>query len=81
MSDMAGYAVRAAVERCGKQPRYNGAGGSSDIEGKVARVAASELGSERVSNHATMTEDRQPRSEASGQMSENEILFLLSISC
>jgi len=23
MSDMAGKAARAAVERCGKQPRYN----------------------------------------------------------
>jgi hypothetical protein len=28
----------------------NGADGISDIEGKAARVAASELGSERVSN-------------------------------
>jgi hypothetical protein len=42
VSDMAGYAVRVAVERRGKQPRYNGADGISDIEGKVARVAMSE---------------------------------------
>jgi hypothetical protein len=34
----------------GKTERSNGAFGKSDIEGKVARVAASEVGSERVSN-------------------------------
>ena len=34
----------------GKTERSNGAFGKSDIEGKVARVAASELGRDRVSN-------------------------------
>src|SRR5437773_6608233 len=34
----------------GQAERPNGAFGKSDIEGKVARVATSELGSERVSN-------------------------------
>jgi hypothetical protein len=33
----------------GKTDRSNGALGQSDIEGKTARVAASELGKERVS--------------------------------
>jgi hypothetical protein len=32
------------------QPRPNRAHGTSDIEGKVARVATSKLGDERVSN-------------------------------
>ena len=32
--------------------RWNGAFGKGDIEGKTARVAASELGKERVSNRA-----------------------------
>ena len=34
----------------GQTERPNGAFGQSDIEGKAARVAASELGSERVSS-------------------------------
>ncbi len=34
----------------GKTERSNGAFGKSDIEGKTVRVAASELGKERVSN-------------------------------
>ena len=34
----------------GKTERLNGAFWKSDIEGKTARVAASELGKERVSN-------------------------------
>ena len=34
----------------GQTERSNGAFGKSDIEGKAALVAASELGSERVSN-------------------------------
>jgi hypothetical protein len=34
----------------GKPRRLNGAYGKSDIEGKTAREAASELGKERVSN-------------------------------
>jgi len=34
----------------GKAERPNGAFGKSDIEGKAAMVAVSELGSERVSN-------------------------------
>jgi hypothetical protein len=34
----------------GKTERSNGAFGKSDMEGKAAMVAASELGSERVSN-------------------------------
>jgi hypothetical protein len=34
----------------GKTERSNGAFGKSDIEGKTAREAASELGKERVSN-------------------------------
>ena len=35
--------LRVAVERSG-QPRYNGANGMSDMEGKVTRVGASERG-------------------------------------
>ena len=34
----------------GQTDRSNGAFGKSDMEGKIARVAASELGKERVSN-------------------------------
>ena len=34
----------------GQTERSNGAFGKNDIEGKAAMVAASELGSERVSN-------------------------------
>jgi hypothetical protein len=34
----------------GETERSNGAFGKSDIEGKAAMIAASELGSERVSN-------------------------------
>ena len=41
---------RDASDIDGQAARPNGAFGQSDIEGKAARVAASELGSERVSN-------------------------------
>ena len=40
-----GSSGRAERERA----RYNGADGISDVEGKVARVAMSELGNERIS--------------------------------
>src|SRR6266404_3813715 len=39
----------------------NGASGTSDIEGKAARVAASEAGAERVSTPMDTNEDRQIR--------------------
>ena len=42
-----GYVVPGIDEQT---DRSNGAFGKSDIEGKIARVAASELGKERVSN-------------------------------
>jgi hypothetical protein len=41
---------RDASDIDGQTERSNGAFGKSDIEGKAAMVAASELGSERVSN-------------------------------
>src|ERR671931_2691721 len=40
----------AASDIDGQAERPNGAFGESDLEGKAAMVAASELGSERVSN-------------------------------
>jgi hypothetical protein len=40
---------RRRVRHNGRVERPNGAFGKSDIEGKAAMVAASELGSERVS--------------------------------
>ncbi len=58
MSDMAGGLgprlgkSAAAVERCGKQPRYNGANGMSDIEGKAAREAVRECGQRASLNRA-----------------------------
>jgi len=42
-------AVVHAREKAEKTLEANGAAGISDIEGKVARVAASEFGNERVS--------------------------------
>ena len=39
----------------------NGASGTSDIEGKAARVEASEAGAERVSTPMDTNEDRQIR--------------------
>ena len=41
---------RGASDIDGQTERSNGAFGKSDIEGKTARVGASELGKERVSN-------------------------------
>ena len=43
-------AIVRAREKAEKTLGANGADGISNIEGKVARVAASELGNERVSN-------------------------------
>ena len=49
MSDMAGKAARVAVEPSGSE-RDQWSVWESDIEGKTAREAASELGKERVSS-------------------------------
>ena len=43
-------AIVRAREKAAKMLGTNGADGISNIEGKVARVAASKLGNERVSN-------------------------------
>jgi hypothetical protein len=43
-------AARNASDIDGQTDRSNGAYGESDIEGKTAREAASELGKERVSS-------------------------------
>jgi hypothetical protein len=43
----------APREKAEKTLKANGADGISDIEGKVARVATSKLGNERVSNSAS----------------------------
>ena len=53
-SDMDGQTERstwagAQESKCGQRTSFNGADGISDIEGKVARVATSKLGNERVS--------------------------------
>jgi hypothetical protein len=59
MSDIQGKAAREAVSEWsrgdasdidGQTDRSNGAFGKSDIEGKVARVAARKRGRDRVSN-------------------------------
>ena len=40
----------AHESKCGQRTSFNGPEGISDVEGKVARVATSKLGNERVSN-------------------------------
>jgi hypothetical protein len=47
---LANGAAGAASDIDGQGERPNGAYGKSDVEGKTAREAASELGKERVSN-------------------------------
>ena len=60
---------RVARDIDGQTERSNGAFGKNDIEGKAAMVAASELGSERVSNeraHMSQSGDERvsnPRSK------------------
>ena len=50
----------------GKTETPNGAFGKSDIEGKAAMVAASELGSERVSNGREHMSQRGQRASFNG---------------
>jgi hypothetical protein len=47
------WAECLAVERCGKQPRYNGATGVSDMAGKAAQVAVERCGKQPRYNGAT----------------------------
>ena len=52
--------------------RENGADGISDVEGKVARVAMSELGSERVSMELMGSAIPQPRDRKGSGRAERE---------
>jgi hypothetical protein len=70
ISDMDGEPPRVAASEWsrgdasdidGQAGRSNGAFGKSDIEGKAAMVAASELGSERVSNGREHISQRRQR--------------------
>ena len=49
--------ARARLGTTARCYRANGADGGSDVEGKVARVATSKLGNERVSIDRFITED------------------------
>jgi hypothetical protein len=52
MSDMEGKAVTGSGEQAGTRASFNGANGTRDMEGKVARVEASKPGSKRVSKNS-----------------------------
>ena len=52
---MGEFAIARAREKAEKTLGVNGADGISNIEGKVARVATSKRGRERVSNHVSET--------------------------
>ena len=49
ISDIEGKVARGSDEQVGQRASFNGADGSSNIEGKVARVAMSKSENERVS--------------------------------
>ena len=57
----------------GKTERSNGAFGKSDIEGKVARVAARKRGRDRVSNQREHMSQRGQRTSFNGANGTSDI--------